>query len=185
MSIVAYSQKARFQTTATGSQINFQNLLVALGATAVSATDIYSDFFAIKINKIRIYGAASTTSGANSIIFEWLENPSAAQGVKPTSYSGGSVGTAFGSYMEFKPPKNSLWGNWVTAINPGSIPVFTVTMPANSILEVDFHGYVENNDTTVNKTGFSGLIAGSHYRMGLDGFPVASSTWKTIGYRQA
>jgi len=182
-----YSQKARWEsnTNLTSQAINLQSLILALCGTATTTTNLASNLFAIKIVKVRMYGPAVVSSSTSTINFEWFEPASSAPGVKPTSWSSGSLGTAFGSYLEFRPPKKTMWDNWVTVSNPGNITCFLVTGPAGTCFELEFHAYLENADASLNVNTFTGLIAGDNYRTGLDGAPKASSTWNVVGYRAA
>lgn len=182
---ICLNNVARYETNAALSSAAIQaNYLIAgLNVMAVSSSTVYSTFYAIKIKKIILYSPANNSTSTSQMAFEWYTPSGSSLGNKPSNLVAGTIGTAFGGKMVIKPPKNTQWDNWITLTSPGGVTAWTWTLPSATVIDIYYHAYVENNDSTLART-VSGASTGANYRMGLDGLALASTNYIAVGYRQ-
>lgn len=185
ISNVCYNQCARYENinTLSNAAVNAQNLVGTLNVMASSSTNVYTTFFAIKIKKIVLRSPANNSSVTSQMAFEWQSPSGSSVGNKPAHIAAGSVGSAYGGVMVIKPPKGTQWSNWITLTAPGGVTIWTWSLPAGSVIDIHYHAYIENRDSTIAYT-VSGASGGSNYRMGLDSLPLASTNYTVVGYRQ-
>jgi len=178
-------QVARYENinAVSNSSITAQNLIGTLNVMASSTTNVYTTFYAIKIRKICLYSPAVVSTATSQMAFEWYTPPGSTIGNKPAHIAAGTIGTAFGGRLEFKPPKGTQWANWITLTSPGGVSAWVWSLPAGTVIDIHYHAYIENRDSTVAYTVAS-ASAGSNYRMGLDSLPLASTNYTVVGYRQ-
>jgi hypothetical protein len=178
---------ARWEANANlnNQAIGAQAIIGSLNSVATSSTTVSSVFYAIRIKKIILYTTAVVSSNVNVCSFEWFSPSGSTLGSEPSVFTGGSVGTAFGSKMVIVPPKHSIWSNWITLTAPGAVTMFTITCPNGTCFEMHYDAYCDNSDATYSPSVFSGLSTGANYRYGFDGVASATSNWKPLGYRTA
>ncbi len=180
---ILVNQVARWETNAslTAFALNIRTLIACLNCMAVGTTTVWSTFFAIRLKKIVFYLPANPTTSASNGAAEWYAPAGTSLGIKPSSMTSGSLGTASGSMITMIPPKGTLWENWVTLNSPGSVTCMVFSMPTNIIMDVYYDAYIDNGDGSISFT-VAGAVQGSNYRLGCDGLPKASSNFQVMGY---
>jgi hypothetical protein len=140
---LALGWRQRYAVTGSALQlaVTRQQLWNAI-VTATSPTVAYSQFSAIKVNRIRIWGpiADSGTGGFQSIFLTWFSTYSPAVVHSDTQIGG----AAMGSYLDTRPPRDSLAAKWSMAGTNGTEEVFGINVPAGAIIDVDYSVRLQN-----------------------------------------
>jgi len=179
-----YGQVARWETNTALSNfaLNVQKVIACLNVMAATSTTVWSTYFAVRIKKIIFYTPANVTSVSSNGSAEWFAPSGTSLGIKPSSMTAGSLGTASGSKITMIPPEGTIWENWITLLSPGSVTMLVFSMPSNTIIDIIYDAYIDNGDGTV---GFStvGASVGSNYRMGLDCLQTSLTNFVPVGYK--
>jgi hypothetical protein len=186
VSVLVRKQTARWEITG-GDQSNaiiyIDYLITCLLTLAVSTTVVWSVFFAIRIRKITFYTPAGNSAVLNNVVFEWVTPSGNTRSVQPSSYTGGTVGTASGERLSFKPPKNSNWSSWLSFTNPAHSALCMYSCPNHTTIDIEYDAIADNLDSSATVTGLTGLTIGSNYRLGIDITPKATSQYTVLGFR--
>jgi len=172
--------KFRFQSNAQGSYvITAADILGACGGTCtVSNSTIVGFFASFKIRRIEAWGFASATSSLlpATVSVNWNGTPDfvSNQEVSDTSFS-----NDYPAYVSCRPPRNSNAAFWQTTSTEA---MFTITIPDNSIIDVELDLVVSDQQDVATFTGITTASLGSQYYLALDGhasneiIPISLST---------
>lgn len=180
-SVKVIGQTMRFENTSSmnGTAITSNNLILAALGVATSTTNLTAVFYSFRIRRIRFWGPANNPTSTNNIQFEWATQAGSNFAAPSRAITCGSLGTAYGSFLQIKPASDQIWSGWFNSLS--SQNAFYIGGPAHSTIEIKFDAIAENNDATIN-VAVVGAAATHNYRIGLDGLPTASTNLPPVGF---
>ncbi len=154
--------------------------IIAVGASSNSLTQLFNDV--VKIHRVSIYGAPSSTGVATSCSVEF-NNQNAGYVGENFNYTDTTLGQSQGPVVHAYP--NTLTGQY--QISNANISAFNLQCKSGSMVELDFTGVIStsgDNKACQNTTSITAVV-GTVYQRGLDGISVASSQFTSVGWLQA
>jgi hypothetical protein len=161
------------KVTSTTSYGVTRAALLDLFVMATSSTAAYRIFDSVKLRRIRIWGqppGSAAPGSANvapiSSAVQWLSSLGPSKVV-----SDQGIGSAFGSRLDTRPPKNSLASFWSLTASDETEVLFYVTLNPGDVLDLDLTCTIQNNlyggDAPVSITIIAGTT-GTVYMTALD-----------------
>jgi len=138
---------------------NLLNLLQIGTSTSTSARAIN----AIKLNRIRIWGPTTSGFASQTVTVQW-------EGLNaPTTEHSDTSMNLEPAYVTSKPPMQSSCSWWSIYNNNESEVLFTLTIPAASVVDIEVSvRLIENSTTQVGEVPSGGVIGEWYYNY-LDG----------------
>jgi hypothetical protein len=159
--------KYRFQCNAQGSYpISSADILGACGGICtVSNSTIVGFFASFRIRRIEAWAFASTTPTLlpATISINWNGTPDfvSNQEISDTSFS-----SDYPAYVSCRPPRNTNAAFWQTT---SSENMFNITIPDNSIVDLELDLVVSDQQDVATFTGLTTATLGAQYYLALDG----------------
>jgi len=121
---------------------------------------------AVRIRRIRVW-AATTASGTVATI---TINFTGSNWAPNEEFIDSTMNVSELAYLDVKPPKNSLAAFWRDFGNSAD-PLFIITCPAGTIMDLDLDTVPSDNDPSVNTLGLNSAAAtlGTIYYLNLAG----------------
>jgi len=175
------SHQFRYTSTGGGQKSITDSLVqTACGVSASTAILGYPIRQSVRVKRIEIWSppASQGASVTCSVLF-----PSA-QRSQAREYTDTSVSVAVPAHVVCEPPPESLCAFW-TGVPTAGIPLFFITAPAGSIVDL-WVGLVDNDANTVANTAtLVGATIGGVYYCSLDSSTSAGSTLLPVGLTSA
>lgn len=151
----------------SNANLTYANLFLACGAVAATATTGNGIVKAVRVNRVRIWGAAPAAGTSEIIAFRW--SSSSLGYTRGNEIADVSNNPSRPPYLETRPSKDSLVADYVS-VGVAATTWAVTTLPAESIIELSLSCILCDGDTTnATFSGSSGLIAGVTYYGRLDG----------------
>ncbi len=161
-----YQASAAITTTATPSQIGSYFVM----GTVVNTT-VTKWVNQIRIRSVTLWaGPNATTFTPTTISLQFNGTLAQVSGTNRT-YSDQSMGSNSIAHLRVKPDPMSTAADWVNvggAAAPGTSPIFTYTLPAGGIIEIDCDVTVANDDSVVSTISAATVVLGQLYALALD-----------------
>jgi len=153
--------------------------LFAALVVAATSTTVYPIFDALKIKRINI--VIPTGSGGLFLTeakFEWANT------VGPSKMTDAVALNTENALISVRPDKLSDDSHWFQ--QGSSQNAFVLTLPVNSMIEVDFSGVIKGTDDSSPGTPITVLAAtvGRFYQMSLEGSAIAAAKFNSVGMAQ-
>lgn len=173
---IKFNHKFRFQSNLANQMITIsRGALLNMLVTGITATSIARNIAAIKLNKVTIYGLASSTAGTslghNTVSVEWLSDLG-------TTVIKSDTGNAFDPpKVETGPPLNSRASFWSRTGSSESENLLKVSLGDQAIIDFDTSVVLYNDDSPAFVTT-TGVSAGQMYvpKIGSNLIPVSYIT---------
>jgi len=175
---ITHNQRFRFvvQTTAASQKnITFNNLLDCL-FVATSATTGVQVFDSVKIKKVELWYVPTSTNPPSQVVIAWNGAPTAGGvGIAGNAKVVGDTSLGIEPAHVLSPaPRDSNAGLW----NQSSTAVaFSLTCPVGTVVDVEMSLKTDESPPTSVTNAPVGAVAGQFYFRGLDGNPIASTTF--------
>jgi len=165
-------RKFRFESSAAvTAPISSTDLfdLVVMACTSTTAFDVYNS---VRLRGVEIWGPMASDLKPVTVSVEYFG--SGAVGSPATLFSDTSMGSMMCAHVKTKPPKASAPSLWLDASQSATV-VFTVKLPANSIIDVDLDLILQNGTGAVPAgASVAGATAGVVYVRSLDSTGAAA-----------
>jgi hypothetical protein len=159
----------RFTATATAAsvQVTIGQVMCAIGSICTIANStVTSVASSIKLHKITIWPASTTAGAAQNAEVLWINVGNFSKDESKSTAV--PSGTTISDVIVDLPPKDSLACFWQASAGAAS-PLFSLTCPAGSIIDVDVSWTMSNNFAAVVQAGYAAATLGTLYYSRLDG----------------
>jgi len=171
----------RFQASAAflSSSLTYQ----CLGDTwlvASSSTVGWQLASAVKLKRVRIWGAVSSSLQPTTVVIEFPSTNSAIITGNSFRYMDTSIGATTPSFVEAKPPKNSGQAAWHKADD--ATTCMLISVPVNSIIDVEYELVLHDDGVaSAVATPLTSAATGALYARGLDALSYATTKFPPLG----
>jgi len=159
----------RFTATSAASNVNatIANLLVACGSICTIANStVTSVASSLRLHRVTIWPSPQTAGSGQQAEVLW---PELGNTTRDESKSVAiPSGLTMADVISDTPAKNTVSAFWNSS-GGGASPLFTITCPAGSIVDVSITFTLRNNISGVTQAGYAAAGLGSYYYGRLDG----------------
>lgn len=180
----------RFQFSAAGNAVVTNGSPTSYGpamalSMATTTTQLTSLYTAFRIRRIKIWAppASNLVPVTTTLIWGSANNTSfTSAGSAQKTVSDTSIGSTVGAFINSRPPKNSPASFWQRPTTSNQIPLFELSAPINTIVDVqlslqnDMNADATPNQVTITGPASSGEIYGAQIETGALLIPVGVKT---------
>ncbi len=170
-----FDQVLRFAATTNVSAqaITTAQLAMACGGIATATTTIFPWASCLRIRQIRMYPSAATVGTiSSSARLTWSSAFSQFQR-EDTKDSSLPSGITVPKTLMYRPPRNTLVGDWINSTANGSATLFNVTCLEGTIIDVHVLCMMSNSFASFASVSTTGKTVGDSYWGPLDGYASA------------
>ncbi len=153
----------RFINTAAQTlHVTGASLIAICGVVGTTANAFVTGIFnSVKINKITVFAAESTTGTPVTCSVEWLGYNNS----PPIEDSRTSISTSVPIMLSSKPPPNSLAKFWQAT---GNTDLFVLTVPNGAVIDIDLDCMLSDANATFQNYAVATCTVGVVYYLALD-----------------
>jgi len=160
---VELSHKYRFMSTnGAATVVTGTSLLCAAGGVVTVLNTTFKSFFAsVKVKRVTLWAPPASQGAAVTTSIEWI-----GQANSPNrEISDTTVSVSRNAYVTSAPPPQSLASFWQNSASGG---LFTLTAPANTVIDVDVQLILNDDDVAAATSAVAAGALGGYYYLSLD-----------------